>query len=88
MNCVRIAALATCLTAVAAVPAAAADYSSTIFFGDSLTDSGAFQSLLPVGGKFTTNPGPVWAETVAGRSAPPPPRRRRAAPTMRSAAHG
>lgn len=66
MNRVRIAALATCLTAVAAVPVAAADYSSTIFFGDSLTDSGAFQSLLPVGGKFTTNPGPVWAETVAG----------------------
>lgn len=66
MNRVRIAALATCLTALAAVPATAADYSSTIFFGDSLTDSGAFQSLLPVGGKFTTNPGPVWAENLAG----------------------
>ncbi|MBF5095890.1 autotransporter domain-containing protein [Azospirillum sp. INR13] len=66
MNRARIAALATCLTALTAVPAAAADYSSTIFFGDSLTDSGAFQSLLPVGGKFTTNPGPVWAENLAG----------------------
>ncbi|MFP5515066.1 MAG: autotransporter domain-containing protein [Alphaproteobacteria bacterium] len=66
MNRVRIAALATCLTALAAVPAAAADYSSTIFFGDSLTDSGAFQSLVPFGGKFTTNPGPVWAESLAG----------------------
>ncbi len=66
MNRARIAALATCLTALAAVPASAADYSSTIFFGDSLTDSGAFQSLLPVGGKFTTNPGPVWAESLAG----------------------
>ncbi|CAO3444839.1 autotransporter domain-containing protein [Azospirillum largimobile] len=66
MNRARIAALATCLTALAAVPTSAADYSSTIFFGDSLTDSGAFQSLLPFGGKFTTNPGPVWAESLAG----------------------
>ena len=66
MNCARIAALATCLTALAAVPTSAADYSSTIFFGDSLTDSGAFQPLLPFGGKFTTNPGPVWAESLAG----------------------
>ena len=66
MNRVRIVALATCLTALSAVPTSAADYSSTIFFGDSLTDSGAFQSLLPVGGKFTTNPGPVWAESLAG----------------------
>ncbi|KAA0581371.1 autotransporter domain-containing protein [Azospirillum sp. B21] len=66
MNRARIAALATCLTALAAVPISAADYSSTIFFGDSLTDSGAFQPLLPFGGKFTTNPGPVWAESLAG----------------------
>ncbi|HYF89899.1 autotransporter domain-containing protein [Azospirillum sp.] len=66
MNRARIAALATCLTALTAVPTSAADYSSTIFFGDSLTDSGAFQPLLPFGGKFTTNPGPVWAESLAG----------------------
>ncbi|MBY6263352.1 autotransporter domain-containing protein [Azospirillum sp. 412522] len=66
MKRARIAALASCLTVLAAAPAMAADYSSTIFFGDSLSDSGAFQSLLPVGGKFTTNPGPVWAENLAG----------------------
>lgn len=66
MKRARIAALATCLTGLAAVPTSAAEHSSTVFFGDSLTDSGAFQSLLPVGGKFTTNPGPVWAENLAG----------------------
>lgn len=34
-------------------------FSNTHFFGDSLTDSGSF------GFKFTTNPGPVWSETIA-----------------------
>ncbi|HYH18361.1 MAG TPA: autotransporter domain-containing protein [Azospirillum sp.] len=48
-----------------ALPATAADFSSTIFFGDSLTDSGTFSSVVPAGGKFTTNPGPVWAENLA-----------------------
>ncbi|AWK85099.1 autotransporter domain-containing protein [Azospirillum thermophilum] len=50
----------------AGATAGAADFSNTIFFGDSLTDSGSFSRLLPAGGKFTTNPGPVWAEVVAG----------------------
>ncbi|MFD1624365.1 autotransporter domain-containing protein [Azospirillum griseum] len=60
--------------AFAATSASAGDYSSTIFFGDSLTDSGTFRSVVPTGGKFTTNPGPVWAENVAsayGKSATP-----------------
>lgn len=45
---------------------ARADINGTVFFGDSLTDSGFYKPLLPAGtGKFTTNPGPVWAENLA-----------------------
>lgn len=61
--------------ALAAVPAFAqqAPFSQTVFFGDSLTDSGHFrpaltQMLGPNGaliGKFTTNPGLVWSEYLA-----------------------
>ena len=47
----------------------AADYSSTVFFGDSLTDAGTYsaivQTIYPGTGKFTTNPGPVWSENLA-----------------------
>lgn len=54
-------------------------YSQTVFFGDSLTDSGYYQPLLPVAvqpvtGRFTTNPGYVWSEFLAqmyGTSAVP-----------------
>lgn len=54
-------------------------YSQTVFFGDSLTDSGYYQPLLPavvqpVTGRFTTNPGYVWSEFLAqmyGTSAVP-----------------
>ena len=69
--------LAMALAAAAAsvaLPASAQTYSQTIFFGDSLTDSGSFRPALiqavgPSGallGKFTTNPGLVWSEHVAG----------------------
>lgn len=60
--------------ACAALPAAAQhNYSKTVFFGDSLTDSGSFRpGLVQVGGpeaailgRFTTNPGLVWAEFLA-----------------------
>ncbi len=56
--------------ALAALPAAAQTFSQTVFFGDSLTDSGNFQNFLPpsvrpVTGRFTTNPGLVWAEFLA-----------------------
>ena len=57
--------------ALATAPAMAKDvYTQTWFFGDSLTDSGHFQNGLPadirdVAGRFTTNPGLVWAQWVA-----------------------
>ncbi|MDQ3288381.1 MAG: autotransporter domain-containing protein [Pseudomonadota bacterium] len=49
-------------------------YTQTVFFGDSLTDSGFYKPFLiqfggPAAGfvgRFTTNPGPVWAENLAG----------------------
>lgn len=57
--------------ALAAAPALAASaFDQTVFFGDSLTDSGYYRPLLPssvqaVTGRFTTNPGWTWAEYVA-----------------------
>ncbi|AMJ56057.1 esterase [Stenotrophomonas sp. KCTC 12332] len=59
--------------ALAAVPALAqSPYSKTVFFGDSLTDTGYFRPVLvkldpnaSLVGRFTTNPGWVWADYVA-----------------------
>ncbi len=70
------AALAVALAAAAAAtPAFAEPFSRTVFFGDSLTDSGHFRPVLvsiptvgPAGaslGRFTTNPGLTWAEHAA-----------------------
>lgn len=40
-----------------------------VVFGDSLSDAGTYTPVAQAvgGGKFTTNPGPVWAETVASQ---------------------
>ncbi|MEO5566827.1 MAG: autotransporter domain-containing protein [Luteimonas sp.] len=61
--------------ALAAAPVIAQEspFSKTVFFGDSLTDSGHFRPVLiqlvgPNGaliGRFTTNPGLVWSEYLA-----------------------
>ncbi len=64
--------------ALAAAPAFAGTFSNTIFFGDSLTDSGFYRNFLiqpsPLAppnpsnalvGRFTTNPGLVWSEYLA-----------------------
>ena len=66
-----ISALALAISAAAQ----AASFSNTYFFGDSLSDSGAYLGLIydvpgvgpvPVtGGRFTTNPGQVWTERLA-----------------------
>jgi outer membrane lipase/esterase len=64
--------------ALAAVPAFAQSdqtythFDQTVFFGDSLTDSGFYQPILVAGNgpsaatvaRFTTNPGLVWAEML------------------------
>ncbi|HEY0662333.1 MAG TPA: autotransporter domain-containing protein [Lysobacter sp.] len=59
--------------ALATTPALAQTYSQTVFFGDSLTDSGFYRPFLveqagpqaAILGRFTTNPGLVWAEYLA-----------------------
>lgn len=68
----RTAALAAAL-ALASAPALATEFSNTVFFGDSLSDSGHFRPVIitlvgPDGavlGRFTTNPGLVWTEWLA-----------------------
>lgn len=47
----------------------ATQFNQSIFFGDSLTDSGYYapytKTAYPVSGKFTTNPDNVWSEVLA-----------------------
>jgi outer membrane lipase/esterase len=64
------AAVLAATAALAAPASASGPYSQTVFFGDSLTDSGFFRPLLPlsvrpVTGQFTTNPGFVWSQWLA-----------------------
>ena len=59
--------------ACAAVPALAqSPFSKTVFFGDSLTDTGYYRPVLvqlnpnaSLVGRFTTNPGWVWSDYLA-----------------------
>ncbi len=56
-------------------PSQAQRFSQVVVFGDSLSDAGYYRpvlgaagvpaSLLPILGRFTTAPGPVWSELVA-----------------------
>jgi len=58
-----------------ATSASAQQFSSVVFFGDSLTDDGYFRPVLSALGlpaplvstlgRFTTSPGPVWSELVS-----------------------
>lgn len=58
-------ALAVALAAICG-QAQAEGFGASYFFGDSLSDAGSFAAFVPPGtGRFTTNPGPVWAERVA-----------------------
>ncbi|HEX4333782.1 MAG TPA: autotransporter domain-containing protein [Usitatibacter sp.] len=64
----------TLFAATAAGSASAQQFSSTIVFGDSLSDDGYFRPVLSALGlpaplvsqlgRFTTSPGPVWSELV------------------------
>ncbi|KAF1711331.1 autotransporter domain-containing esterase [Pseudoxanthomonas kalamensis DSM 18571] len=66
-------ALAAALALATAPAMAGSTFSETVFIGDSLTDSGHFRPALvqvagpdaAVLGRFTTNPGWVWAEFLA-----------------------
>jgi phospholipase/lecithinase/hemolysin len=67
-NFLGLTALAVLLSACGAGSSTAPQFASVISFGDSLSDAGAYNAggITQVGGgKFTTNPGPVWIETVA-----------------------
>ena len=65
--------LALALACAAGSALAQGEYSKTVFIGDSLTDSGHFRPALvqsagpsaAILGRFTTNPGLVWAEFLA-----------------------
>jgi len=47
---------------------AAAQFSSFIVFGDSLSDTGFYRPVVPPGaGLFTTNPGPIWVTVLGNR---------------------
>lgn len=47
-------------------PAQGEGFSDFIVFGDSLSDAGTYIPVVPPGGgRFTTNPGPVWSENVS-----------------------
>ncbi len=55
--------------ALPALPAAAQSYSNVYFFGDSLSDVGAFGGLsgLPSNARWTTNYGANWTDGLAAR---------------------
>ena len=44
--------------------AQAGDYSNVYFFGDSLSDNGAYAPLVGPNARFTTNPGTVWTDNL------------------------
>jgi outer membrane lipase/esterase len=68
-------ALVASLLAAAAPAANAQQYSQIVVFGDSLSDVGYYRpvltalgvpaSLVPILGRFTTSPGPIFAEVIA-----------------------
>ena len=64
----RSSILAAALATAFASGPAAAQFSNMFFFGDSATDAGSFKPVLPPGtGRFTTNPGQVWAQVLGSR---------------------
>jgi len=70
-----LSALLCAAALLAGSSAQAQRFSQVVVFGDSLSDAGYFRpvlaasgvpaSLLPILGRFTTAPGPVWSELVA-----------------------
>ncbi|MDB5840355.1 MAG: putative lipase / esterase protein [Herminiimonas sp.] len=63
-----VAASALMLTACSGGDDSSPRFNSVVSFGDSLSDVGTYAAATgPNGGKFTTNPGPVWIENIASR---------------------
>lgn len=52
------------LLAAMAGGAQAGDYANVYFFGDSLSDNGAYAPIVGPNARFTTNPGTVWTDNV------------------------
>jgi outer membrane lipase/esterase len=70
MHNYKRALLAGAIGLALSAPAAAGQFQfgSTVFFGDSLTDTGFYKPVVPPGtGLFTTNPGPVWPTVLANK---------------------
>jgi phospholipase/lecithinase/hemolysin len=63
----RQLALMTALLGVTLGTARAGGYSNIYFFGDRLTDSGTFQSVVGVNDHFSTHPGAVWSQNPGVR---------------------
>jgi outer membrane lipase/esterase len=63
----RKALVAASVAAACWTGSANAQWSGFYFFGDSLTDAGSYIPVVPVGGRFTTNPGEVWAQVLGSR---------------------
>ncbi|WP_368644617.1 autotransporter outer membrane beta-barrel domain-containing protein [Castellaniella ginsengisoli] len=57
------------LSVASTLPCAAHAYSNIYFFGDSLSDAGAFGGIggLPANTRWTTNYGTIWTEALAAR---------------------
>jgi len=62
----RIKLLSAVVSLAVSLSATAANYSQMYVFGDSLSDSGTYlpavQNAFGGGGRFTTNPGPIWVD--------------------------
>lgn len=64
----KLKTMSICLLLAGAISggaAQAAGPSQVAVFGDSLSDAGTFAALAAGGGRFTTNPGPVWSERLS-----------------------
>jgi len=67
MNNILVKSAVVCFSILAFTQTATARvFDEIIIFGDSLSDSGAYIGNADAGngGRFTTNPGPVWTETL------------------------
>jgi len=67
LGALALAGLAACGDSATVAGVTKPSFSRVIAFGDSLTDVGTYAPAVASvgGGKFTTNPGPVWPELIA-----------------------